>query len=322
MITAAKVSNQPLKLFWNAVHLTKDGWEKFWFRSPGPAQMRVFRAAAGSVMFFSVFARTFDLELFYGEKGLVRQAALPLIADMSFRHSVFELFPGMTAVWIFHFAFLLGLALMIYGVYPRAMALLALVLHVSFLHRNFAVAYGVDTISTYYLFYLCFADYRPLKGKIDSRRIFGSVSYRLCQIQICLIYAFAGLDKVKGPSWWRGDALWMVFANTQRATLDLSWTAHFPALIAAMTYLTLFWEVYFPVLVWFKPAGRWISLGLGIFLHIGIALTMGLVSFSSLMVSTYSLFLDTAVAEKIAQCVKKIAIPRKVFLQQSDQSLV
>lgn len=155
--------------------------------------------------------------------------------------------------------------------------------------------------------------------KPDWRRVTGSMFYRICQLQVCLIYGFAGLDKVKGSSWWRGDAIWMIFANTQRATVDLSWLGHFPAVLAFMTYATLFFEVYFPVIVWFRPVGRAIALGFGLLMHCGIALTMGLVSFSSLMVSTYSLFLDADTADKITQCVKKVLTHRKVFVRNSDQ---
>jgi hypothetical protein len=300
-----------------------EGWSGFWFRSPAPSQMKLLRVAAGSVIFLSTLARTFDLDFFYGDKGMMPRESMNVVANMHWRYSLFQIFPSMTAVWVCHIALLTVLALMIFGVYPRAMAFLTMVLHLSFIHRNVAIAYGVDTIATYYLFYLCFADYRAIDPvatpKLDWRRVSGSMFYRLCQIQVCLIYGFAGLDKVKGASWWRGDALWMIFANTQRATLDLSWLAHFPAVLAFMTYGTLFFEVYFPVVVWFKPVGRFIALASGVMMHCGIALTMGLVSFSSLMVSTYALFLDASLADKITQCVKKYATHRKVFLHRADQ---
>ncbi len=304
--------------------VVREGWGSFWFRSPAPQQMRAFRVAISWVMFFSVMMRTMDLRFFYSDQGMFRQSILPELMDMSYRHSFFELFHGMAAVWVCHIALLISLALLAFGIFPRVAALVALALHLSFLHRNVAVAYGVDLISTYYLFYLCFADYRPLgqmdqKESMDARRIVGSMSYRLCQIQVCLIYVFAGLDKIKGPAWWRGDALWLIFASSQRATLDLTWTSHFPAALAFMTYLTLFWEVYFPVLVWFKPAGRWISIGLGVFIHIGIAVTMGLFTFSSLMVSMYLLFIGEENVDKIAQCVKNLVIHRKVFWQRTEE---
>lgn len=296
----------------------QNGWNNFWFRSPAPAQMRLIRVFAGSIIFFSTLTRTPDLKFFFTDDGLVKQSILSELADTQFRHSIFEIFPSFTAVWVCHILLLIALALLILGVWPRLAAFVALVLHVSFMHRNVMIAYGVEIIATYYLFYFCFADYRD-RASQDTRRILGSVSYRLCQIQICLIYGFAGLDKVRGPSWWRGDALWMVLSNSTRTTMDFAWLGHFPAVIAFMTYLTLFWETYFPVLVWFKPVGRWLSIGLGVMIHVGICLSMGLFSFSFLMISTYSVFLGEDVAGKIAQCVKKMTTPRKVFLQKADQ---
>jgi len=109
--------------------------------------MKLFRATAGCVIFLATFARTFDLEFFFGEKGMMPRESIGLVADMHWRRSLFEIFPSMTAVWICHVALLVALALLIFGIFPRAMAFVAMVLHLSFLHRNVAIAYGVDTIS-------------------------------------------------------------------------------------------------------------------------------------------------------------------------------
>ena len=306
--------------------LVKKGWENFWFRSPAPAQMGLFRSAVGIVILLSTLARTFDLEFFYGNKGMMPQEAINLVANMHWRHSIFEIFPSMTAVWICHIALIATLSLMICGIYPRAMALP----HVgaaSFFpasERGDRVRRRHDCDLLPFLSLLRGLPTVAGSGspKLDWRRVTGSMFYRVSQIQVCLIYGFAGLDKVKGSSWWRGDAIWMIFANTQRATIDLSWMAHFPAVMAFMTYGTLFFEVYFPVMVWFRPVGRFIALVGGVLMHCGIAITMGLVSFSSLMISTYSLFLDADVADKITQCVKKTITHRKVFLRSSDENSV
>ena len=203
------------------------------------------------------------------------------------------------------------------------MAIIAYFVQVSFMNRNMAVAYGADTVSTIFLFYLCFADFRPADAprKSDLQATLGSVVYRLSQIQLCIIYAYSGLDKVQGFSWWNGEALWYVVANGQLSHVNLEWMAHFPVAIVALTYMTLFWEIYFPVMVWIGRIRYGVLLG-GVALHIGIAVVMGLKSFGILMILLYTLFIKDEDAVKIAQCIKKYAAPRKVFRQVSDQSSV
>lgn len=279
-------------------------WQRFWFESSSPEQMGLFRVLVGSVMFVAALLRTWDLEFFFSKTGIMQLSAIPeVMTDSRFRLSLFTLFPSISAIWIGHVLLLIALLLLIFGVFPRLMAATALVLHLSFIHRNVSIAYGVHVLTSYYLFYLCFADYRPRSTPIDLRKALGSVSFRMSQIQLCVVYAFAGLDKVRGSSWWRGDAAWMIFGVHQRSVVDMAWLGHFPAVIAFVTYVTLFWEVYFPVLVWFKPVGRRIAISVGLLVHTGIALSMGLFCFSALMMSSYVLFLDEDVVRNFRSAV-------------------
>jgi hypothetical protein len=57
--------------------------------------------------------------------------------------------------------------------------------------------------------------------------------------------------------------------------------------------VVLFWEIYFPVLVW-QPKVRKPMLFFGVLLHIGIFLFMNLPSFGFMMISLYVLFLKKA----------------------------
>ena len=123
------------------------------------------------------------------------------------------------------------------------------------------------------------------------------MAYRLCQIQVCIIYAFSGLKKLKGVSWWNGEAIWNSLTDPQLARWDFSWAAHFPLALAGMAYLTLAWEIYFPALIWIRPIRKPLLI-MGIFLHLGIAVGLCLPFFGGLMVMTYVLFLDREVLEQ------------------------
>lgn len=270
-------------------------WEKFWFDSDGTSQMRLFRVLIGFHFFICYCIRSLDLNLFFGPKGLMSPGMMSDFLPMEHRFSVLELFPSESALWIINGVFLASLLMLALGFWPRLAAAIALMLHVSFIHRNMALTYGVDMIATLYLFYLSFASYRKQeKGTLNG--MLGSVSYRLCQIQVCIIYAYSGLHKLQGVFWWKGDGVWNAIANFEIARYDFSWAAHYPAILMAMSFITLLWEIYFPALIIAKTT-RYPALVFGVLFHIGIGLAIGLPFFASLMMILYTLFLDAAHAD-------------------------
>jgi len=305
-----------LKFVWNA-------WNKFWFESDGSSQMRLFSRVFATLFFLYVVTRTPDLRIAYTNEGILPLSVLNDFPETHLRFSILRVFDSIGLVWIMQVTLLASLLCIIFGFIPRAAAIVAFILHLNFLNRNMVMVYGVDMISSVFLFYICLGDYRRTSAtrKRDWKTELGSVAYRLAQIQVCIIYAFAGLDKVKGPSWWNGDALWYVFFNPQYAALDFSWVAHFPFVVMALTYSSVIWEVYFPVLVWVKPV-RYPVLIFGVLLHIGIGLTMSMPSFGFLMMCPYTLFLERTHAEKFALFVRKMINPRKVLLRKADESYV
>lgn len=292
-------------------------WSQFWFESPAPWQMRLFRAVFGSLVLVFYLIRTFDLEFYYSEKGLVPASTVADVFHVKAHWSLLNAFPSVGALWIFHILFILSLTCLTFGIWPRIAAVASFILHVSFLQRNMAIAYGIDIISTFFLLYLCFADYR-----LEARRqktvaswlngAMGSIAWRLCQIQICVIYAFAGIEKLKGTHWWRGEALWDVLANSQLARFDFSWISSFPLAIVAMTYSTLAWEIYFPALIWVKRA-RYPMLAFGVLLHIGIAVTVSIPFFGMLMIVAYALFLEPRHAAFL------VNLPRRIFFRRRSE---
>ena len=118
---------------------------------------------------------------------------------------------------------------------------------------------------------------------------------------------FSGMEKLKGSSWWDGTALWTVLANPQMTVTDFTWLRHLPALIALLTFSTILFEVYFPVLVWVKKTRPWILLA-GFGFHFGIGVVMALYSFAMVMIAPYVLFIPEQTLQKyldrIHRCLK------------------
>ena len=125
-----------------------------------------------------------------------------------------------------------------------------------------------------------------------------SAAYRMLQIQLCIIYGYTGLEKVRGITWWRGDSVWNAAANSQMVAFDLGFMQHLPEISVSMAFLTVLWEVYFPVLVWMKQFRPFVLL-LGVFFHGSIGVLFGLPDFSMFMLSAYFLFIPETDLRKV-----------------------
>lgn len=264
-------------------------WEHFWFDSVNLVQVRLFRKLIGWILFGCYFSRSFDLEFFYSDAGMLRSTILPEVISSQYKYSLLTYFSGITSIWVLHLLFLLSLMALAFGMFTRFSAIFAFILHVSFLHRNWIPAYGVDSVATVFLFYLSFAD-RRVGRSLSRGSSLASVAFRFMQIQVCVIYAYAGYAKLHGPHWISGEALWYVLANPEMTWGDFSWISQFPWMIQLLTYATVLWELSFSLLIWIPWFRLWI-LGVGALLHLFIACTLRIPYFSILMVSTYFLFL-------------------------------
>ena len=268
-----------------------EAWERFWFESNAPVQMRLLRSSVGFLLFALYLLRTPDLGFLFSDSGLVPASVLKTAMAEPFEWSLLAQFPQTYVLWAAHAVLLLSLLALGLGIAVRPAAIVAFLLHVSFIHRNPAVAYGADTIATFFLFYLCFACYEAKDKAGPAASELGSVARRLCQVQLCVIYAYSGWGKLAGNHWWRGEAIWDVLANGQLARWDFSWAAAFPLALVGATYLTLLWEIYFPALVWL-PRWRRPMLAIGVALHLGIGIALNIPFFAALMIAAYVPFLD------------------------------
>jgi hypothetical protein len=205
-----------------------------------------------------------------------------------------------------HAILVVGLLLLTMGIGGRILMVITWVLTMGFMQRNYAQNFGADVIAALMMFYMLFTNscarlsVLNLIGKRADFKKSGmltSMMIRMMQFQICVIYGYTGWEKLKGGSWWDGTALWSVMANPQMTTMDFSFLRYAPWMIPIVAYLTIIFEVYFPVMVaW--PKTRYLWLILGVFFHAGIGLFMGLGPFALVMMSTYFLFINPLILEQ------------------------
>lgn len=294
-------------------------WNLFWFDSCNDRDLKalsLFRLVFCSVMFFCYFSRSFDIEFFYGFDGILPYWHHRNVEFFKYHPSIISDTWSVSSIFALHTIFLGFLAFQALGLFTRFSAIATYILHMMFLNRNMGVMFGVDMIATFFLLYLCFANTNAFysidawrKRATQKQGAISHIALRLMQIQLCVVYGYSGLEKLKGTRWWDGSAIWDVLSIGNMQRWDLSFVAHFPVLLAANVYIVLLWEIYFPALIWQKRFRLWM-LAFGFFMHIGIYLFMNLPSFAFMMISLYILFLKSEEIERMLSWRNKI-IPNR-----------
>lgn len=297
----------------------RNGWDRFFFAPTSTLPIGVFRAFFGALAFSMYAIRAANWKFWFTDDGFLPAAtALEILPE--FHKPLVSWYPhSVSGAFVYQVVSLIALAMLTLGVFGRIAALVAFLIHVAFLQRNYTIGYGADFVATFALFALIFMDnsrsfsltswWRRKRGGIEKAQgeissMISTMGLRLLQIQLCLVYGYTGMEKLKGAAWWDGTAVWSVIGNTQLMLFDLSWLRNFPLVIAAMTFATLFFEIYFPAIVWYRPIRKWVLL-LGVGLHLGITFTIGLFFFSFVMMSVYLLFLDEEDYRRVGSLMRR-----------------
>jgi hypothetical protein len=222
-----------------------------------------------------------------------------------------------TWMMVWHVGILVVMVLFTLGIATRVTSALTWAAAMCYIQRDFTILYGVDTMMNLALFYLmlgpsgaAFSVDRLLARWWTARQsgarlgsllertsppplISANLIQRLMQVHFCIIYLSAGTSKLQGPAWWSGTALWGCMANYEFAPMHLAiynnfiiWLSKHRTMweltLSGQAVFTLFLELGFPFLVWVRRLRPWM-IGGAVLLHTGIAVIMGLGTFSLFM---------------------------------------
>lgn len=271
-------------------------WDGFWFRPANTLPLEFLRIGLGAALLISYGTWTPEIDLFFGADGYYGTAAQAARESPWWFQSVLFHFPGRTALHVLHWTLLTSCVGLMLGCATPLAKTLVWIAHLSYLHFNPSPFYGADNIAGNMLFLLLFAPvgrrlsldalWRRWRGRAPpepSSR--ARVILRLIQIQLCIMYFFAGFEKLRGDLWWSGDAVWVALNNVEFMCTSESvrdWLARHYMVINLLTYGTIVLECAYPFLIWKKPWRPWL-LGGVVLMHAGVALMMGLWFFSFLM---------------------------------------
>jgi hypothetical protein len=186
--------------------------------------------------------------------------------------------------------YVFALAGLLLGAATRFMAILAWGLHFLWIHAGGGMVYGMDVFTHIALFYCVFM---PAGGSlsVDAWRrgapsppsVAAGVTRRLLQLQVCIVYLSAGVEKGLGGQWWTGEAMWRALTMPTFRQFDFHWMAWVPWLPMLIGWGTILVEAGYCFAVW-KPRLRtpWLAMVVG--MHLMIGLTMGMWLFGLIMI--------------------------------------
>lgn len=311
--------SKPVESFGDSASRMVAAWDRFWFTPTRPHTLCILRFLTGAMLLYCHLVLASDLSAFVGQNAWINNEMSRQLHDGAFgasdwARSYLWYFESETAITVHHAVTILITAMYMVGLGTRLVVPLALFLQLMYLHRLTGALFGLDQIVTYATMYLamtpcgsCFSLdavlRRRLSGKLQSSRflrwmlpddspsVAANVGTRFLQLHLCVIYLFGGLAKARGATWWDGTAVWLALASYEYQSLDMTWLSRYPTIISALSNATLFWEVFYCALVWPRVT-RPLVLAIALAVHASIALSLGMITFGTMMIFANGIFLS------------------------------
>lgn len=249
-----------------------------------------------------------------------------LVGQGNYYWSIFHHVTNPAWIVAIHVVFVLAPLLFGLGLFTRCTGILTWIAAMSYVQRATNTVFGLDTMMMIVLAYINIGPSGATLSldrwlQVRRARKLGlpipevepsyaaNFAIRMTQIHFCIIYFATGTSKLLGSTWWAGTSLNLVLLNPAftplesrpyyemmkfLATSRLLWEV---VMTAGIVY-TLIVEIAFPFLVWDRR-WRWLLICCSVMLHLSIGLTMGLVTFSLMMMIMVSSFIPPEVTRGI-----------------------
>ncbi|SMO77144.1 DCC1-like thiol-disulfide oxidoreductase family protein [Melghirimyces algeriensis] len=247
----------------------------------------------------------------WGPQGMIQHKDFLTELSLSSKISLYQ-FSDSVAYFdvIFHLGILAAL-LFTLGFKGRIISIINFIFTWSIFSRNGVILDGGDNIMRILLLYLCVADttayfsidsyLKKKKGPtFDPGTKASAVKYRYylhnlailaCIVQVSMVYLTSGLHKAMGELWQKGTALYYILQVGEYTHPFFRDLIHgFEIAMVLGAYFTVLVQVSFPFLL-FNRRTKYVAMAGVISMHVGIAIVMGLISFSATMISIQLLLL-------------------------------
>jgi len=288
-------------------------WNTFWFTPADPIGLGLIRLLTGLMLLYTNAVWGLALKDFLGPFGWVSPELAHSVHGGQYAYSFWHLVPD-AWIWPVYILTMLVFLAFTLGIWTKITSIVTYLVLLSYVHRVPEALFGLDKLEVVLTFYLAIGDASALSIDDWLRRrrqpdrswtpsIRANLGQRLIQVHMCLVYLFAGLCKLRGSTWWSGSAMWLALANHEYRTIDVTWLAWHPWPLNFLCHLTIAWELSFSVLIWNKML-RPLILFLSVIMHVGIGATLGLWTFSLIMMIGCASFLSN---EGVRDVVESLA---------------
>lgn len=281
-------------------------WERVFFEEYNPSSLLIFRIFLGVSIGVYLILEFPNWERFYSSFGMLSLNEPNLIQPSLDKFSLFHWAEGKIPITVLWWIGFIGSICFTAGLFTRASNFILYLILSSMSLRNPVIQGGYDLVFRLLLFYSLFT---PLNYYFSIDNLFKKTKkkfpliwpIRLMQLNIASIYILTALYKILADkSWINGDVIFWVITNFYWSKfpfpeLFYMWNG---ILSKFFTYFTLFIELAFPFLIWFKKT-RFIILILITIFHILIAIAIPYVLvFSMVMICSFWLFVSPEVSQK------------------------
>jgi len=292
------------------------GWDAFWLTGQLPHSLAVIRILGGAMLFYTHLVWALNSSDFLGPNAWITRGVSKAMHAESYAFSLLWYFDSPVLLAVFHAVALVAMLMLTVGLFTRPAAVVSWLACVWYCHRLEGALFGLDQVNAMLAFSLMIGRsgaaysldrWRHVRQMARQGRpprpfclcVGTNLALRLIQTQLCVIYLFGGLAKAKGEMWWNGDAIWFAAASLEYQSWDMTWIVDYHWL-GMLAVLTVFWEIFYPVLVWNRYA-RPIMLGMAVLVHGGIALCLGMITFGLAMIFANVAFVKPEVVKGLVE---------------------
>lgn len=265
-------------------------WNEFWFQPSMPHTLAVIRIFCGLMLAYVHIIWLSQIDDFFGEHAWIDGPTSRTLHRVDAVGSYLMYVSSPLIIRLHEIAAIVVSCMMAVGLFTRVAVPLSWFMTLMVCHRQTGALFGLDQVvmmlSMYLMLCPCGSVYSldAWRGAAGPKlSVANTISTRLLQLHLCVIYLFGGLSKLRGDFWWEGSAMWWSIVNYEYQSVDVTWLGKSPLLIAAITHVTLLWETFYPALIWPRLTRPFV-LAMAVLVHGGIALALGMPTFGWMMI--------------------------------------
>lgn len=156
-------------------------------------------------------------------------------------------------------------------------------------HKIYPTLTAGDYLLNQFLFFNCFIAFSPSESTL--KKVLHNFASIAIIVQLCLVYFISTLAKLNNNEWLNGTAIATIL-QVKHYSIHFFYYSKQNTLSVIINYAVLFYQLLFPLLIWFKKIKIPLLL-IGILMHLFIACVMGLISFGFIMILGYVYFFPT-----------------------------